>query len=146
MSLDAASDGAVGDSRTRTAAAVGRTPARADSPTTLIVDDEPDQLGLLTAYFHRAGCAVIGLGDAEQVLALPRDVQLDLIVLDLRLPGMDGWELTARLRSRYPRCPIVITSVLDVEDYPDADGVLPKPVTRADVRNILAKTIPGWTP
>ena len=40
----------------------------------------------------------------------------------------------------------MISSVLDVEDYPNADGVLPKPVTRADVRNILAKTIPGWTP
>ena len=115
-------------------------------PTVLIVDDEPDQLGLLTAYFYRAGCAVIGLSDAEQALALPRDVGLDLMVLDLRLPGMDGWELTNRLRARYPRCPIAITSVLDVEDYPDADGVLPKPVTRADVRNILAKTIPGWTP
>lgn len=42
----------------------------------------------------------------------------DPLVLDPRPPGMDGWELTDRLRSRYPRCPIASTSVLDVGDYP----------------------------
>ena len=117
---------------------------RAPIPTVLIVDDEPDQLGLLTAYFFRAGCSVIGLADAEQALALPRDVELDLMVLDLRLPGMDGWELTGRLRSRYPRCPIAITSVLDVEEYPDADGALPKPVSKAHIHRLLASTIRRW--
>ena len=114
---------------------------RAPMPTVLVVDDEPDQLGLLTAYFYRAGCSVIGLADAEQALALPRDLELDLMVLDLRLPGMDGWELTNRLRSRYPLCPIAISSVLDVEDYPAADGVLPKPVTRAHIQRLLASTV-----
>ncbi len=113
-------------------------------PTVLIVDDEPDQLGLLTAYFYRAGCSVIGLADAEQALALPRDVGLDLMVLDLRLPGMNGWELTSRLRARYPRCPIAISSVLDVEDYPDADGALPKPVTKAHIQQLLSSTIRRW--
>ncbi|HEY5117198.1 MAG TPA: response regulator [Nakamurella sp.] len=117
---------------------------RAPIPTVLIVDDEPDQLGLLTAYFFRAGCSVIGLADAEQALALPRDVELDLMVLDLRLPGIDGWELTKRLRARYPRCPIAITSVLDVEDYPAADGALPKPVTKAHIHKLLSSTIRRW--
>lgn len=117
---------------------------RAPTPTVLIVDDEPDQLGLLTAYFFRAGCTVIGLADAEHALALPQDVELDLMVLDLRLPGMDGWELTKRLRSRYPRCPIAITSVLDVEDYPAADGALPKPVTKAHIHQLLSSTIRRW--
>jgi len=114
---------------------------RAPIPTVLIVDDEPDQLGLLTAYFYRAGCSVIGLADAEQALALPREVELDLMVLDLRLPGMDGWELTDRLRARYPRCPIAISSVLDVQDYPAADGVLPKPVTKAHIQRLLSSTV-----
>lgn len=109
-------------------------------PMTLIVDDEPDQLVLLTAYFHRAGCTVIGVPTAEQALALPPDVRLDLMVLDLRLPGIDGWQLTSRLRARYPDCPIAITSVLDVDDYPAADAVLPKPVTRAQV----AKLVLDW--
>jgi len=106
--------------------------------TALIVDDEPDQLGLLTAYFHRAGCTVIALADAEHALALPDEVAPDLILLDLLLPGINGWELTGHLRERYPDCPIAIASVLDVEDYPDADVMLPKPVTKAQVQALVA--------
>ncbi|MGS0687374.1 response regulator [Nakamurella sp. GG22] len=118
----------------RTAAADEARPAF----TALIVDDEPDQLSLLTTYFHRAGCSVIAVHDAERALALPADLALDLMVVDLRLPGMDGWQLAELLRERYPRCPIAITSVLDVDDYPDADAVLPKPVTRAHIQNLIA--------
>lgn len=109
------------------------------TPVVLIVEDEPDQLSLLTAHFHRAGCTVIGVTDAEQALALPAHVHLDLMVLDLRLPGITGWELTSRLGTRYPHCPIAITSVLDVQDYPAADWVLPKPVTGAHIRQLLTK-------
>ena len=117
--------------------------ARPDSerPVVLIVEDEPDQLGLLTAHFQRAGCTVIGLIDAEQSLRLPLDTHLDLMVLDLRLPGISGWHLATRLRYRYPHCPIAITSVLDVQDYPAADWVLPKPVTRSQIRELLTKLI-----
>lgn len=115
-------------------------------PTTLIVDDEPDQLGLLTAYFHREGCSVIGVINAEQALALPVEVRLDLIVLDLRLPGIDGWQLTSRLRDRYPHCPVVITSVLDVDEYPAADAVLPKPVSRAQVTELVRRWRSGGGP
>ncbi len=120
---------------------LGAAPA---DPTVLIVDDEPDQLGLMTAYFTRAGCTVIALSTAEQAIALPAAIKLDLMLLDLLLPRIDGWELTKRLRERYPRCPIAITSVLEPEHYPQADAVLPKPVTKAQIRRLLATTIPRW--
>jgi CheY-like chemotaxis protein len=106
-------------------------------PTVLIVDDEPDQLGLLTEYFHRAGCTVVAAHDAEFVLALPDKLHLDILVVDLRLPGMDGWQLAERLRVRYPAAFLAITSVLDVDDYPVADAVLPKPVTKAHVQRLV---------
>src|SRR5690349_11724210 len=107
MRVDTSSDG----HRTTTTLPASSPEEPPPVPNVLIVDDDPDQLGLLTAYFVRAGCTVISVADAEHALALPRDADLDLMVLDLRLPGMDGWELTGRLRSRYPRCPIAITSV-----------------------------------
>ena len=112
-------------------------------PTVLIVDDDPDQLGLLTAYFARARCSVIGLADAEQALALPPDLELDLMVLDLRLPGMDGWELTNRPRTRYPRCPIAIISVLDVEDYPPPTRCCRNQSPRR-IQRLLSSTIRRW--
>ncbi len=133
-------DPTAGNHQQRTAASAGTAAADVTQPafTALIVDDEPDQLSLLTTYFHRAGCSVIAVHDAERALALPADLALDLMVVDLRLPGMDGWQLAHLLRERYPRCPIAITSVLDVDDYPDADAVLPKPVTRAHIETLIA--------
>jgi CheY-like chemotaxis protein len=112
-------------------------------PTILIVDDEPDQLQLLSTYFRRAGCLVVAAIDAEHALNLLAHTQPELMVLDLRLPGIDGWELTARLRAVRPGCPIAITSVLDVDDYPPAEGVLPKPVTAGHVKALLRHTFPG---
>lgn len=114
-------------------------------PTVLVVDDEPDQLGLITAFLNREGCTVIAAASAEHALALPADMPVDLMILDLLLPGVDGWRLASELRMRYPGCPVAISSVLDVQDYPTAEEFLPKPVTRARVAEILARQIPQWT-
>lgn len=114
------------------------------SATVLVVDDEPDQLGLLTAYLHREGCTVIAVATGEQALALPVDLHLDLMILDLLLPGMNGWRLAEELGRQFPGCPVVITSVLDVQDYPKADETLPKPVSRSQLAAVLARSIPGW--
>lgn len=115
-------------------------------PTVLVVDDEPDQLGLLTAFLNREGCTVIAAASGEHALALPVDLRVDLMILDLLLPGVDGWELAAELRTRFPGCPQAITSVLDVQDYPEAEESLPKPVTRAHIAALLARWVPSWTP
>lgn len=114
------------------------------SATVLVVDDEPDQLGLLTAYLHREGCTVIAVATGEQALALPADIHLDLMILDLLLPGMTGWRLAGELGHKFPGCPVVITSVLDVRDYPEADETLPKPVSRSQLAAVLGRSIPGW--
>ena len=120
----------------------GERPRR--SATVLVVDDEPDQLGLLTVYLHREGCTVIAVSTGEQALALPADIDLDLMIVDLLLPGMSGWRLAAELGRQFPGCPVVITSVLDVQEYPKADETLPKPVSRSQLAAVLARLIPGW--
>jgi CheY-like chemotaxis protein len=111
----------------------------------LIVDDSEDQLRLLRTYFERAGCTVESAGAAEDAIRLYESTTPDLVVIDLVLPGMDGWELAARVRADNPDCKIVITSVLDEEDYPSDHATLPKPVTGADVRRVLRELIPGWS-
>lgn len=110
-------------------------------PTVLVVDDEPDQLGLITEFLNREGCTVIAAASGEHALALPLDLPVDLMILDLLLPGVDGWRLAAELRTRFPGCPVAISSVLDAQDYPTADESLPKPVTRAQIAAILARQI-----
>lgn len=110
----------------------------------LIVDDSDDQLQLLRAYFERAGCAVSVASTATDAMLAWDDTTPDLTVIDLVLPGMDGWELADHLRSKHPGCAIAITSVLGEEHYPEGYAVLPKPVTSVQVREALTATVPRW--
>lgn len=108
----------------------------------LAVDDDPDQRQLLGIWLRRAGCTVFTAGSAEEALAIIDMVPLDLAVLDLNLPGMNGERLASVLRSRQPLCKIVLTSVLDPATFPAADAILPKPFTRVEVLRL----VPGWRP
>jgi DNA-binding response OmpR family regulator len=110
----------------------------------LIVDDSDDQLQLLRAYFERAGCVVSVAGTAKDAMLAWDVEEPELTVIDLVLPGMDGWELAAHLRDRHPGCAIAITSVLGEEHYPEGHVVMPKPVTSSHVRQALEATVPRW--
>lgn len=115
-----------------------------DQVRVLVVEDSQDQAGLLRRYFERAGCRVTTVENAEDAIQSYQSETPDLAVIDLLLPGMNGWELANRLKSDLPGCPIAITSVLDTADFPNAEAVLPKPFTGAQVRKVLSDTVPRW--
>lgn len=119
--------------------------ATKDRVTVLIVDDNDDQLHLLRRHFEIAGCDVTVAATAEAAISAYSTVALDLAVIDLMLPGMDGWELSERFSADVPDCPVAISSVLDTEDYPPCRTALPKPVSRASVREVLLSCVPRWT-
>lgn len=102
----------------------------------LVVDDSDDQAELLRRYLERAGCRVVTASTAEQALVLLADIRPDIAVIDLLLPGISGEELASRLRKTHPECLLAITSVLDTSAYPEADAVLPKPFTGAQLARI----------
>ena len=110
----------------------------------LIVDDSEDQRHLLRRHFEMAGCDVVVAESAEAAIVAYEADEPDLAVIDLMLPGMNGWDLSDRIRSDRPECSVAISSVLDVEDYPPADAALPKPVSRASIRRLLSTCVPGW--
>jgi two-component system alkaline phosphatase synthesis response regulator PhoP len=65
----------------------------------LVVDDEEDILELLRFNLSREGCQVFCASSGEEALRLVRSEIPDLVVLDLMLPGIDGLEVTRRLKS-----------------------------------------------
>jgi CheY-like chemotaxis protein len=115
-----------------------------DAVRVLVVEDSDDQRELLRAYFERAHCVVTGVKNAEDAMASYRERAPDLAVVDLVLPGIDGWDLVARLRTELPECAIAVTSVLDSRRFPDADAVLPKPFTGAQILRVLEDCVPRW--
>jgi two-component system, cell cycle sensor histidine kinase and response regulator CckA len=112
-----------------------------DQATILVVDDQAANRELLAAYLAALPCAVREAADGESALALAAAVPPDLILLDVMLPGLDGYAVTTRLKTdpRTATIPVVLITAL-----PDraerlrgleagADEFLTKPVDRAEL-------------
>ncbi len=65
----------------------------------LVVDDDKQITRLLASYLEKAGFTVLTAHDGENALRVIRHERPDLVVLDLMLPGRDGWEITRTLRA-----------------------------------------------
>jgi DNA-binding response OmpR family regulator len=76
----------------------------------LIVDDDPTLLRFLTEYFEREGFQVDSAGGGNQALRLFYAQRPDLVIVDVMMPGMDGWEVTARLRELAETPVIMLTA------------------------------------
>ncbi len=112
--------------------------------TILLVDDEPDLLGVLADILERAGYAVIAQPDAESALSvLLNRTSIDLVITDLCLPGMSGSELVEVLRKALPAVPVILlTAFGSVESYVESRcmGVfeyINKPVHARELRRIV---------
>jgi DNA-binding response OmpR family regulator len=80
------------------------------SPVVLVVEDEPSIAEVVALYLRRAGFEVMSAGDGQQALEMLAESTPDLVVLDLMLPKVDGYEVTRRLRSRGDTPIIMLTA------------------------------------
>jgi len=68
-------------------------------PRVVIADDDPDIRRLIEMTVTNAGCDVIVAADGEEALARVRESPPDLVILDVLMPRMDGWEVARELKS-----------------------------------------------
>ncbi|WP_144876982.1 response regulator [Microbacterium sp. 1.5R] len=106
-------------------------------PLALVVEDSADQTALLRRHLDREGFEVFAAANAESAIAAFDRIAPSVAVIDLLLPGISGAECAAMVRARFPDCFVIVSSVLDATDYPEADAALPKPIVGADLRGIL---------
>ena len=107
-----------------------------DRPSILVVDDDPVVCSLMRATLQRDGFEVIEAGDGAEGCRLYQEHRPDLLLVDVIMPRMDGYELCRELRSRPESAyvPIVVSTSLD--DVPSiaraydagATDFIPKPV------------------
>jgi two-component system OmpR family response regulator len=98
----------------------------------LIIEDDPELSVILTSYLQKHGMEVLQAEDPYLGLSLLTQNDIDLVILDLTLPGMDGLEVIEKIRAE-SNVPIIISSARD--DITDkvvglergADDYMPKP-------------------
>ncbi len=123
---------------------IGDSPARI-----LVVDDERDNRELLEVILGWEGFVILMAASGEEALAIVAEQPLDLILLDVMMPGMNGYELAAKIKGgpATKSIPILIITALADRDAriralsAGADDFLAKPLDRAElvarVRNLL---------
>lgn len=81
----------------------------------LIVEDDPGSVALLRSWLEPEGYAIAVAGSGEEGLERARDLMPDAIILDILLPGLDGWDVLQQLRveRRTRSIPILIVSVVE---------------------------------
>jgi two-component system cell cycle response regulator DivK len=112
----------------------------------LVVEDHAANMALAVFLLESAGHAVLSATDAEAGLALARDEQPDLILMDIQLPGMDGLEATALLKAEDATraIPVIALTALAMKGDEEriraagCDGYVAKPMRYREFLAIIA--------
>ena len=114
----------------------------------LVVDDDIPQRGLLASALKQSGYHVLLAGDGNQAQTAISLHAPDVVLLDLMMPGVNGWELLQRLKNDgvLERTPVVVVSAhlhTDPKSVLDmgASALLPKPIQLDDLLCILQHLI-----
>ena len=104
----------------------------------LVVDDEAPLVALVRSYLEREGFEVAEAADGERAVALARELDPDVVVLDLMLPGMDGIEACRRIRAFSDAYVIMLTAKAEEVDRivglsTGADDYVTKPFSPAEL-------------
>ena len=88
----------------------------------LLVDDEPDFIQLMKFWLESKGYSVITAGDGEAAVELAKKEEPNIILIDLRMPKMDGVEAIKKIREFDKNIPIIIISAY-VDDPKAAEAM-----------------------
>jgi CheY-like chemotaxis protein len=108
----------------------------------LVIDDEPDIRMLTRMWLELEGHTVVEAESGEDGLALLSAESPDVIFLDIRLPGIDGWEVLRRIRKEDTSAVVIMMSAhssghtLDKAKAEGSTGYLIKPFKRDDILGI----------
>lgn len=118
------------------------TPSKSPAATVLIIEDSPVVQHLLRVTLGSLGVELLFAGDGETGLELARTHIPDLITLDIGLPGIDGWQVLAKVRADYDTAhvPVIVLtahaqkSMEQAAVESGADGFFPKPFQPSELR------------
>jgi two-component system cell cycle response regulator DivK len=117
----------------------------------LVAEDEPDNRRIVVRVLTVEGYETLEAADGQAAVALARREHPDLIMMDLAMPGMDGWEAARQLKADPETADIPIIALTafalrgDEERAREAgcDDYLPKPCRPQTIREVVARFLAG---
>lgn len=112
--------------------------------TLLVIDDNPDMVQLIARFVSGQGYVVVEAGSVDEGIALARQRHPSTIVLDIMMPGRDGWDALQAL-TNHPatqRVPVLVCTILAESELAltlGAQGFLRKPITRSQLLESLRR-------
>ncbi|MFH1374337.1 MAG: response regulator [bacterium] len=109
----------------------------------LIVDDNPNMSSLLSDMLEVFDYPSVRASDGQQALEELQKQNFAMIISDLRMPNMTGLELLEKVKSQYPKLPVVLISgysIAELETETEGckpDGFLAKPFMMSDIERLL---------
>ncbi len=127
--------------------AVEETRGRGEEDVVLVIDDDPATRELLSRFLGREGFAVRVAADGRAGLALAETLKPQIILLDVTMPRMDGWEVLRSLKAdpRLAAIPVVMCTVIDEKHLGfslGASDYLLKPVDWEHLKEVIARVAP----
>ncbi len=115
----------------------------------LYIEDQPEAIDLVRLALRRIGCEVYGATDGCQGVELMRELHPDLVLLDLMLPGWDGWKVREAMQDEEALrdTPVVLvtarvaTGVTNSRQPPPADAYVTKPFSLAEIRSTIESVL-----
>ena len=124
----------------------GNPPAPPPKGRVLIIDDDEAVHAVLTNMLTREGYSTRDARDGKEGLRLAREYQPDIVILDILMPGMDGWTVLSQLKAT-PECaniPIILLTMLENKDMGFALGAadyLTKPIEAEKLLPVLERHV-----
>lgn len=111
----------------------------------MVVDDEPAVRAVVARALSATGHTVVTAADGHEAIALMPMYDVDLVLLDLTMPGMNGFETLRRMRAGWPETQVVFMTG-DYEDVMNlmtagADAVIPKPFELASLTRQVTRMV-----
>ncbi|MDZ4723842.1 MAG: response regulator [candidate division Zixibacteria bacterium] len=110
----------------------------------LIVDDDPLLQELLNDTLSAVGYQTLSTSNATEALGLLQKSDIDLVITDIKMPDINGFQLLKLVRLHYPQMPVIFISGYATPEMISAagpDGFLLKPFRIAQIEELIEKTL-----
>ena len=114
----------------------------------LVVEDDAAIRDIMREELESQGLNILGVASGEEALMLLETRAVDVVIMDLRMPGMNGVETSIAIKHRFPNLPIVLCTVCDeyhVRQFigREIQSYLPKPFTLKQLNASVQTALSG---